>query len=147
MQSKVAAPAIGLLVVAILSGLFTLLGLFGGALNDWMLKMFENANLPPDQMEQIREAMAQNAAGNAMGYLFLAINIAAAVLIAVGALKMKSLESYGLAMTASILAMVPCIGTSSCCCVIGLPIGLWALIVLMDKDVKAAFGASTPPPL
>jgi len=147
MQSKVTAPAIGLLVVAILSGLFTLLGLFSGALNEQLVKMFENADLPPDQMEQIREAFAQNAAGNAVGYIFLAINIAAAVLIGMGALRMKSLQSYGLALTASILAMVPCVGTSSCCCVIGLPIGLWALIVLMDKDVKAAFGASQPPPL
>src|SRR5436190_13758880 len=107
MKSKVTAPAIGLLVVAILSGLFTLLGLFGSALNEWILKFAENANLPPDQMEKIREGMAQSAAGNAVGYIFLAINIAAAVTIAVGALKMKKLESYGFAMTASILAMVP----------------------------------------
>jgi hypothetical protein len=50
-------------------------------------------------------------------------------------MKMKKLERYGLAMTASILAMLPC----SLCCVLGLPIGIWALVVLMKPEVKSAF--------
>jgi hypothetical protein len=52
-----------------------------------------------------------------------------------GAWKMKRLESYGLAMTASILALLPC----SICCLIGLPIGIWSLVVLNKPGVKAAF--------
>jgi hypothetical protein len=38
------------------------------------------------------------------------------------------------AMTASILAMIPCV--SPCCC-IGLPIGIWCIIVL--QQAKPAF--------
>ena len=53
-----------------------------------------------------------------------------------GALKMKKLESYSLAMATSIVAMIPCI---SPCCFIGLPIGIWALVVLSKPDVKSAF--------
>ena len=52
-----------------------------------------------------------------------------------GAWKMRKLELYGLAITASILAMLPCtLGF-----IIGLPAGIWALMVLKQPDVKAAF--------
>jgi hypothetical protein len=49
---------------------------------------------------------------------------------------MKRLENHGMSMAAAIIAMVPCI---SPCCLIGLPIGIWALTVLNDPSVKAAF--------
>ena len=52
-----------------------------------------------------------------------------------GAWKMRKLELYGLAITASILAMLPCtLGF-----ILGLPAGIWALMVLRQPDVKAAF--------
>lgn len=57
------------------------------------------------------------------------------VVVIVGGLKMKNLESYGFAMAASIIAMLPC----SCCCLLGLPFGIWSLVVLSDAGVKAAF--------
>src|SRR5262249_52432082 len=53
-----------------------------------------------------------------------------------GALKMMKLQSWGIALAASILAIIPC--TSPCCCT-GLPIGIWAIVVLVNSDVKAAF--------
>jgi len=39
-------------------------------------------------------------------------------------------------VVASILAMVPCI---SPCCLLGIPIGIWALVVLMKPEVQQAF--------
>ncbi len=48
------------------------------------------------------------------------------------------LQSYGFAMTASIIAMIPCI---SPCCLLGLPFGIWALVVLSKPEVKSAFTA------
>jgi predicted lysophospholipase L1 biosynthesis ABC-type transport system permease subunit len=57
-------------------------------------------------------------------------------LILFGAIKMKRLESYGLAMAVSIIAMIPCF---SPCCLIGLPIGIWAMVVLSKPEVKSAF--------
>jgi hypothetical protein len=64
------------------------------------------------------------------------IQMALGILAIVAAGKMKRLESYGLLMTATILTMLPC--TSGCCC-IGLPIGIWILIVLSKPEVKSAF--------
>jgi len=58
------------------------------------------------------------------------------VVILLGALKMKNLQSYGFAMTAAILAMIPCL---SPCCLLGFPMGIWAIAVLVDPQVKAAF--------
>jgi hypothetical protein len=57
------------------------------------------------------------------------------VIFIAGGLQMKKLKGYGLAMTAAILAVVPC----SCCWIAELPIGVWALVVLSDGFVKRAF--------
>lgn len=139
MEKKVQPPAIALLVVAALTVLIFVVGLFG---NDLMLKMMESADVPDDQKQQFRDMMEQSSMlGNVVGGV---LNIGGAALIAFGAWRMKELKSYGLAMTAAILAMIPCF--TSCCCLLGLPVGIWAIIVLLDKDVKAAFNAPTSPP-
>jgi hypothetical protein len=64
------------------------------------------------------------------------IGIVVAGVIMYGAIKMRSLESYSLSMVSTILAMVPC---TSPCCLIGIPIGVWALVILNRPEVKAAF--------
>jgi hypothetical protein len=64
------------------------------------------------------------------------VELAVGAVILIGAMKMKKLESYGFALTAAIVAMIPCI---SPCCLLGLPFGIWALVVLNDASVKAAF--------
>ncbi|MGD9127974.1 MAG: polysaccharide biosynthesis/export family protein, partial [Planctomycetia bacterium] len=56
------------------------------------------------------------------------------ILMIFAGLKMKRLQAYGLAVTASILAII--ISPSN---VIGLPIGIWALVVLSQREVRAAF--------
>src|ERR1035437_2231164 len=55
--------------------------------------------------------------------------------VLLGGLSMKKMRRYGLAMTGAICAMLPC----SCCFLVGLPIGIWALVVLLRPEVKAAF--------
>jgi hypothetical protein len=52
------------------------------------------------------------------------------------ALKMKNLQYHTLAVVAAVMAAFPCV--SSCCC-IGLPVGIWVLVVLFKPEVKAAF--------
>ena len=71
-----------------------------------------------------------------MGIILNLVGVAIGVVILLGALKMKRLESHGFAMAASILALVPCV---SPCCLVGLPIGIWSLVVLSKPEVKAAF--------
>lgn len=129
-QAKVAGPAIGLMVVAgigillqVGSLLMNLLGAGMGA-----AAAGNNGQGGPDQMQMLLSG------GIAVVFSIIGIVIGGVILF--GALKMKNLESYGLAMTAAVMAMVPCI---SPCCLLGLPVGIWALVTLNDAGVKAAF--------
>ena len=51
-------------------------------------------------------------------------------------LKMKRLESYTMAVAAAMVSLLPC---TSPCCVLGLPFGVWAMVVLIDDRVKAGY--------
>ena len=53
-----------------------------------------------------------------------------------GALHALKLRRYGLAILGAIAAMVP----PSLTCSVGLPIGIWLLVVLNKQGVKSAFG-------
>ena len=64
--------------------------------------------------------------------LFLAVS----AVILTGAIQMVRQKSWGLALAGSILAMV---NISGCCCILGLPFGIWALVILVRPDVKSAF--------
>lgn len=59
------------------------------------------------------------------------------VVMIIGALRMMRLESYRWAMTASILALLPCSPVS----LLGLAAGIWSLVVLNRREVSAAFDA------
>ena len=77
-----------------------------------------------------------NMLSGGIGAVISVIGLVMAVVVFMGASKMKNAESYGFAMAAAILAMIPCV---SPCCLLGLPLGIWALIVLLKPEVKSAF--------
>ena len=64
------------------------------------------------------------------------IGLISGVLIFLGAISMLSLKRYSLAVAASVLSMMP---ATSGCCLVGLPIGIWALVTLSRPGVSAAF--------
>jgi len=121
---QVNGPAVGLMVVAILGFVLQALSL--------VMNLVGTSFLP---VQQDNQALANMFSGT-LGVVSAIIGLLISGLIFFGALKMKKLESYGLAMAASIVAMIPCI---SPCCLIGLPIGIWALVVLSKPEVKGAF--------
>ena len=55
--------------------------------------------------------------------------------LVLGAMKMRTLQSYRLAVAAAVVVMLPCGG----CFCIGLPVGIWALITLRKPEVKSQF--------
>ena len=131
--SKVNAPAIGLMVIGGLGILWNLLSLglylFGATLT-----------LPGMMGEQDAAQRALSMMHSGFGLLLAIVGLAASVLIIYGGMKMRALSGYGLAMTAAILSMVPGLACWWCCCGLpGIPIGIWAVIVLVDNNVKAAF--------
>jgi len=70
-----------------------------------------------------------------MGVVGLLVSIVLCILVIVGAMKMKALESYGFALASAIIALLPC----GPCCLLGIPFGIWAIVVLSDGQVRAAF--------
>ena len=56
--------------------------------------------------------------------------------VAFAGFQMKNLKNHHVALAGSVLAMLPC---SGCCCMAGLPIGIWSLVILNNSDVKQAF--------
>jgi len=70
------------------------------------------------------------------------ISIATAPIIIYGGVQMLSARKYSLALMAAILALMP---FSSLCCLLGVPIGIWAIVVLRSPEVKAAFQNSQMP--
>jgi hypothetical protein len=73
--------------------------------------------------------------GGAMNFVWAIVALVIGALNILGGMKMRQLRSYGLAMTGAVTAMLPC----TCCCPAGLGAGIFALVVLMNADVKAAF--------
>ena len=59
----------------------------------------------------------------------------AGLVIIGGAVSMMRLRSHGWAVTAATLALLPC----GPVCLLGLPVGIWALARLNTPEVKAAF--------
>lgn len=59
-----------------------------------------------------------------------------AAFVLFGAIKMKNKTDYGVAKAAAIVAIIPFVGP---CCLIGIPFGIWAVVVLSKPHVKAAF--------
>lgn len=133
---KVKLPAVGLIVVGALGAASALLGAVQGATNeqvDQLRQAFDQAGIDPGTTENLVSALA----GGNLVISLLALAISALVLWS--GLQMRQLKGRGLAIAGAILAMIPCF--TGCCCVIGLPVGIWALVVLMNAEVKAAFDA------
>jgi hypothetical protein len=66
------------------------------------------------------------------------VQFLAAVLSILGGARMLKLRSYGLCVIGAIAAAIPLISTCACCG-LGEIVGIWALVVLLNSDVRAAF--------
>jgi hypothetical protein len=123
---QVSGPAIGLLITGILGAFFAGLGLIASIVG---------MGIAPFIRDEIPDRYVEFWEGS-MGAASSVVEIAVAAFIIFAALKMRELKQWELSLAASIVAMIPCI---SPCCILGLPIGIWALVVLLRPEVKEAF--------
>ena len=123
---RVSGPATGLIVTAALGMAYNVFGIIANAAQMGMAPGMRQPRGDGFPM------MFQGGAGVAGGVFGLIVG----AVVLVGAMKMRKLDNYAFAMAAAIIAMVPC---TSPCCLLGLPFGIWALVVLGDGSVKAAF--------
>ncbi|MBU8894255.1 hypothetical protein DRW03_12025 [Corallococcus sp. H22C18031201] len=131
-SNAVSIPAILLMVLSGLTILWSLTTLLHPTNPAQVDDILRNApNMTPEG-ERVLRAML----GKGLQLLSVAFWAGLNGLVFFGALKMKNLQSYGLAMTSAILACVPCCGPCGC---LGLIPGIWALVVLNKNEVKACF--------
>jgi hypothetical protein len=127
----VKAPALALKITAIIGlilvGLSLVLNVMTVAGIDFGFQQFGDP--------QFRKMMNNLSGG--MGIVQNVLGAVVGVLILIGASKMQSLQNHSFAVSASVLAMIPCV---SPCCLLGLPFGIWALVVLNKPEVKSQFG-------
>jgi predicted Zn finger-like uncharacterized protein len=131
-EQAVSGPAIALMVVG---GLGLLVAIANLVLTVMGVAVFGAAAVAPKGAGGGFNP-APEAAGYAAGRLIGTIlSFCWPAIVLSGAIQMKRLQSFGYAMTACIVAMLPC----NLCCLLGLPFGIWGLVVLNRSDVKDAF--------
>jgi hypothetical protein len=144
-RGRVQAPGIALIVVGVLN-LFLAVGpgIYG----------FVYSNMSPEQLEEVVRQQNPKALDDlkTQGYTIAqvrdwlvygsfsmaAVDFLGSFLVILGGIRMLALKNYGLAILASILAAIPCISCSGCCG-LGAIAGIWALVVLINPDVRSAF--------
>jgi len=77
-----------------------------------------------------------NILSGTIGMVFNVIGMAIGGFVIFGMLKMMKLQSLGLVKGALIVGMVPCV---SPCCLLGLPIGIWAMMTINKPEVSSQF--------
>ena len=124
-QAMVNGPAIFMMVLAIINLILVPLSIL------YQFTQGQDAynDLPPELRDFLLQfSGVASVVSNVLSFI-------ANILILIGALKMRKCQSYGLAMTASIL----CILCDWSCCCLGIGAGIWAIVVLCKPEVKAAF--------
>ena len=144
-SERTTMPGIFLIVVGVLNIITGSLSALGGfALSNLpteeLQKQMEKQN--PGQLKQLEQAgwsvrQIQDIYRYS-GYAGL-INIGAGLLTIVGGIMLWTRKAYALAVFGAVLAAIPVVSLSSCPCIFGLGIGIWALVVLSSAEGKAAF--------
>jgi len=127
----VKGPAIALIIIASLGVVYYV---FSGLLNLFTGGATLHHTIRPDMSPHVRaflEGMHSPLAG-VLNFVIAAVD----GFVLYGATEMLRLRNYGVAMAVAIIALVPC----QCCCLFGLPAGIWALVVLNKPEVKSQFG-------
>jgi hypothetical protein len=132
---KLKAPAIGLIVAGSLNGVIALLALIGGLLR--LSGIAGRERLPADEAERVGFMF-----GTVATYAIALLTLILAPLVIYGAVQMMAGRKHGLARAAAIISILP---LTSCCFIAGIPIGIWALVVLAKPDVKALFNGEEHP--
>ncbi len=122
-KKKLLGPSIGLFVV---SGLLFLDALFRIASTGFGLSTMATTPGMPAAVYAMQGFM----------FVYAVWLLAAGGVTLYGGLKMMKVRSFAWAMAACITGMIP---NCECCFLVGLPFGIWGIVMLSQPDVKRAF--------
>lgn len=141
--NRLSGPSIAVMITGALCAMSSMWGIISGlvqlaaggdptALPDLGAFGSELSSAEQEQIQQLASAF-----GGGVGLLTSFMSLITSGVIIAGGVKMRSAEMYGLSVAAAALCVIPCF--TGCCCCLGIPVGVWALVVLLDQNVKAAF--------
>jgi hypothetical protein len=122
-RARLLPVAVSLLVLSLL---WIFMSLFG-------IAFFVGQTLDPEMAEQGKAMLISY-------ILYLGISILYSLLLCSGAFSMIRRSSYVWAVVTNCLACVPMLGP---CYFLAVPIGIWGLSILRDKEVRASFSQDT----
>jgi hypothetical protein len=137
-KAQILPPAICLLVINILAALANLImGLLWLVIPEQLMKMTaenpfmpQGAPQPPMQLMRVLQTTVE------IG------SFVVSVVVILAAIQMLRGRMFGLAVTGAILAMV---NINHFCCILGVPAGIWALIVLLRPEGRLYFTLRNEP--
>lgn len=88
--------------------------------------------------EIIRRAVLKVNNNTAAEWVSMIASLLCSVGMGVAGVMMIRMQMYPVAITGAVLAMIPCM-TITGCCGVGQGVGIWALVILMNGDVKQWF--------
>ncbi len=127
-------PGLMLVIFGALMALFTVVGLIMSAVQGQAAM----PALPPEAPEWLRNLFQMQAnLPKWVSYVQFVVAAAIDAVIILGGLGLMRLRNRGLAIAGAILAGLPCF--TSCCCVLGLPLGIWVVIFCNRPDIRPHF--------
>jgi len=156
-KNKIQAPAIAMIVTGIITLCLAAYGAVQSAaaggkdfdtqwaeeikkIEDDPSKKDEEKKAAIDMMNKVKDVIKPFAQ---FAIVFQIGSVVIGALCIFGGLRVMALKNRGLGILASVSSMIPCV---SCCC-LGVPVGIWLIIVLNNPMVKAGFAAvaGSPP--
>lgn len=94
--------------------------------------------LPPNTPEWVRSIVqAQTNMPAAAQWALILLSVVMSGVILQGGLKFLKLESRGLVLASAIIAILSC--CTSCCCGLGIPLGIWTLTLINKSEIQSEF--------
>jgi amino acid transporter len=143
-RARVQGPAIALIVIGVLNLLGCLYWVFNAAvititpadqLNKQNAEVFKVMGIDPAQAQSDPN---QHIVQLAIAWGLMFGGIIATILTLVGGIRMMAMRNYALGVVGAVAAIIPCVSCSACCG-LGEGIGIWALVVLLNEQVRSAF--------
>lgn len=121
-RAAIVLPAIGLLVAGTLGTLVNVMQIVMALTMPEMMEGMKVFGLEPPSPQ----------ASMASGAIFALVSL----VVLIAGMQMAAMRMYGLALAGSVLALV---NVGNCCCLLGLPVGIWSLAILCRPEVRDAF--------
>jgi hypothetical protein len=126
--TQVQAPAVAMIVVSLVALIVGTLGLIAD--------MFLIVSGMMEKLEAMNNGPTSVYTDTVIRVIWGIILFVASSFVLYGALQMKRLKNYRVAVAASIVAMIPLVGP---CCILGIPFGIWAVMTLGKPGVRQSF--------